>query len=498
MKLEISNFLGGISPSDRIGQEGSYYIGAQADPTISGDLGYLRPGYTPTIIATSGGGVLGGLIHSFVKDYDNFYLYGIEAQYGEGKLHQLDTGLNLISNATYPHQINTTSTSIGEDVEIYSCNTTASEVEDYLFYSWRNATDGDVGRVRIKETTTTFDDDFLSDSAQSGAKLLKTVPHPMMEWQENGYLYIGNGQCLVSLDGKTGSNGTMDATALTLPAGWVITSLFNAEEYIGITAVADVSRRSAVFFWDGTSDQWNRKVMVPLIYIYASHTLNGEFYIIGTHPELSGVIMQWDGTRFKLVSRIIDNVSTVNAVSPFTYGGITQYRNCLLFNAGYNKTYKYGSGGIGIPKALFNILKTTISTNVTMGAIFVDGGTIVTAYQDATPSPNAYYLIKANSGNNVDFAWKSLYYEFPQKVRLNYIKLYHQTITANDDDIKITTDYGKATTTVGTVTTGNTTKISCRTVPTCNNFRIEIDSDTVSGVKYGKLVVDYSLVPDNE
>jgi len=498
-KLTIDNFTGGISFSDKLGKEGSYYLGEQADPLNV--IGYLTAGASEAIIATSGGGVITNLIHSFTTDVKNNHLYAIE----EGaEVHQLRyDSLALTNNAYFPHQINSTSTSIGEDVKMYTCNDTNSTPTNYLFYSWRNATDGDVGRVTLGATgaAVTFDDDFLSDSAQgSKTKLLKLVPHPMLEWQESGYLYIGNGRTLVSLDGATGNNGTMDDAAFELPSGWVITSLFDAGEYIGITAIhftgdfpstTGAPTRAAVFFWDGTSDQFNRKVMTPDAEINASYNLNGEFYIFGNDSRGKGTIRQWDGTRFRLVQPIIDNASATATKAPKGYGGVTEYRNCLIFPSLWNKIYLYGSVAPGLPKSLVNPWRTNVANGV-FGAIAISTVYPVVSYKGGS----TYYLVKYTGDSDVGFLWKSLYYEFDHKIRLNNIKLYHKTASNKDDDIKIEVDYAKSTTTVGTVSTGNITSLSCKKVPLCNAFRIIIDSDTVAGVDYAKIVVDYDYIED--
>ena len=50
-KLEISNWLEGISFSDRLGKEGSYYIGTAVNPYNPLAIGYLSPGPEPVALA---------------------------------------------------------------------------------------------------------------------------------------------------------------------------------------------------------------------------------------------------------------------------------------------------------------------------------------------------------------------------------------------------------------------------------------------------------------
>jgi len=256
-------------------------------------LGYLRPG--STLSDVTGSASVTAPINSCTIDPKNTKYYIIEQS---PELHQgALVGYALVDNdpTTYPHTIGDDLTGHGdhitikgEDVIIYPIGTT-----HYLFYSWNDNIDGDVGRVALTGSLT-FEDDNLSNTIASGAVLIKGVPHQFLEWQENGKLYISNGRDLVEIDGQTGANGTADMTAFRLPVGWVMTTIFDAGDLIGICAsycpgsgVPTYATRTAVFFWDGVSStKFVKKILLPDTKIVASIVVNGIPYLLTESSSL--------------------------------------------------------------------------------------------------------------------------------------------------------------------------------------------------------------------
>jgi len=94
----------------------------------------------------------------------------------------------------------------GEDIITYSHNVSSTLTKSVL-YSWRDGTDGDVGRHTLNSST--FDSDFMSTVPASGAEL-GTDPHPMIEGGDKT-LYIADGNKIASYDGDNGANGTFSA-----------------------------------------------------------------------------------------------------------------------------------------------------------------------------------------------------------------------------------------------------------------------------------------------
>lgn len=521
MKITCDNFTGGISPSDRMGIKGSYYVGENADPHRT--IGYLQPGFKATHIADSADSpqVITNKIVKGVHDGINNKIYLLEASSEIQQLSDVNEALTDNDPTTFPHTIGDDLTGhsghsgfTGSDAIIYHIGTTP-----YLFYSWNDTTDGDIGRVALKGTLT-FEDDFLSNTCASGAVLCGTgvpkgAPHPMLEHQDTGYLCIGNGRYLVIIDGATGANGTANMTSRALPEGWVITSLFDAGVYVGITAVylpIDTAAqtftyqgtRSAVFFWEPSQTSgWNQKVAVPDPKIYTSFNLNGEYYIFTISRTDKGLIRKWDGSRFALEAKIKDNVNSKEC--PQVIGGVDEYKNGMIFTGDtYGKVYYYGSPEPGLPKVLTQIIEAEGSTagNKTAYGIFVNpttGRIILSSLDDTT-----YNLTKYGTGHDTGFVYKSRYFEFDRKMKLNYVKVYFQTLASGaDDDIKITTDYGDTTTTIGSITYSGDGAVEYKKFTEnvnniqCHNFRVEIDTDeanSLTGILYSKIIVDYDPV----
>jgi len=510
-QIVINSWLGGIAPSDRIGKEGSYYLGEQADPTR--EIGYLEPGIAGTTLAKSNDdpAIISNYINSIKVDSSNTKAYLLE--YGT-KLHQSTYAGVLTNDSDFPHTIGDDltghgghTTFKGEDIILYPIGST-----HYLFYSWNDNTDGDVGRVNLTSPYT-FEDDNLSNTVTSGAVLTKGVPHPMMEWQENGKLYIANGEDLVEIDGQTGANGTADMTAFSLPEGWKITALFPTGDLIGICASyttgvwswTGYTARSAVFFWDGSSTKWTRKVIIPDDEIRAAQTLNEDYYIFTkSSSSASGFIRKWDGQGFRLVQKIQDN-STLASRAPAGFGCVGTYKDFLVFSVDfYGKVFLYGSPEPGVSPALYQITKSPGGgTDQFARAVGVVGGLIFFSSRD--DSESVYYLTKLSTGYDKNFVYKSLYYEFPQKIRINYVRLYFKTLTSGaDDDIKIETNYGDTTTTLGSISYASDGAIEYKRfnkILTCHNFRIIIDTDegsSTTGIRYGKIVIDYDKIGDSD
>src|SRR3990167_2367494 len=492
MKLILDQFLGGLSESDRQGRQGSFAHCIDTDPTIK--LGYLQAGFKPS--TPTGGSVLGGRIKRAITDPVSAYIYAFEEA---RRLHRADsiTG-NLSTAGDYPHAVGTTSSGVaGEDLLPLMFKDTT-----YLLYSWKDSGGGDIGRVTLSGAIA-FDDTYLSATINSTSSLTgkstNGIPHPMLEWQENGMVYVGDGRALHQIANTT-LNGTLSKNKLLLPLGWVITSLFNANDFIGITAVylpggSFMGRRSraAVFFWDGTSPTWNRKVFVPDPEIRASYNLNGKFFIFCKDMKARGVIRQWDGSSFNKVKLVTNDQGTTKyPLSDF--GQVEEWNNMLLFQSN-GKLWAYGSPSPDYPEGLYQIASGTTAGH---GGLVVSGSAIFAS----TFSGTTYYWEMFQSGAAVTFIWKSLYFEFPKEIVINQVKVEFLTLTSGaDDDIKITTNYGDATTTLGSVSFSGDGAVESkifRTALKCNNFRVEVDTDesaSTAGIVYARFIIDWDWSP---
>ena len=520
MQLIINNWLGGIAPSDRLGKESSYYGEKAVDPIRK--LGYLSPGFRGIKIAQSDDtpAVLTKGIHSYTFDPKNIKMYLIE---NSPEIHQINavTMAALVDDdpTTYPHTIgdNLTghgghTTFTGEDVIIYPIGAT-----HYLFYSWNDNTDGDVGRAALTGAPG-FEDDNLSNTVATGAVLTLGVPHRMMEWQENGYLYITNGRYLAELDGQTGANGTADMTAFTLPVGWTAVDIFPAGDLIGIcaeyipgawTSALTKRKRTAVFFWDGSSTKWTRKALLDDPQIVAGRNLEGEYYLFCNDVRAHGVIRKWNGLSFVKEQELRHNISGISTKAPLTYSGVCEWRNGFLINDHAGRVYYYGSIEPGLTKALYHIFESNdvaLNAGYAIAALDFAAGSIVASSYDGTN----YHLRRFwepgdGTYNNTNFLYKSLYYEFPHKIRINYVRLYFNTLLSGaDDDVKIEQDYGNKTTTLGSISYALDGALEYKRfnkLIKCHNFRVIIDTDGANsskGIEYAKIVIDYDFVGDDD
>jgi len=261
---------------------------------------------------------------------------------GSTKLLKLTVASNaLVSDANWPHTISAHgghNTVVSEDAVIYYISGVP-----YIFYSWNDNTDGDVGRV--EPVAPTFDDDYMSTVPTSGAVLSKNFPHPMING-DDGRLYIANGPNLASFDGTT-----FNASALDLPSGFQITSMAKTQNYLVVFAVrsnATVGNISSfqrqecmAFFWDYVSSSYTYGI--PL----QGNNVNGAFSYKGTVGcFVSGLSSFLTNDRKSAIlifngSNAFDQVAQFNTSIP-SYGGVETGPNIILFNSdGY--LYQYGN-----------------------------------------------------------------------------------------------------------------------------------------------------------
>lgn len=513
-KLVIDNFLGGISPSDRIGAEGSYYQGKGVMPIHPLYFGYLCPGGAMSQIASTE-----YICGDTEIDSANRMVYIgaatklLQYQIIESKLTAGTLFPRTLSSTLSNHAGHASGTI--HDVKIYPVGST-----NYLFYSWGDGTDGDVGRVELTGSLD-FRDNFLSNYSSGGAVLTgaSTTPRPMLEWGESGMLYIGNQRDVHQFDGQTGANGTFTSAKLSLPFGWWITSLFDAGDYIGIVAHyypkstwawVQYKGRAAVFFWDGSSPIYNKRVYISDPEVRDVVSKNGEFYLFCRDSNGIGNIRKWNGVSFVKVKNIVCNVANgtgVDKYSRYAFSkAVRQWGDMIVFaGSGLGEIFAFGSPSVGMSENLWhvaNISTTTTSNGEIISECVLNDRIIFNSYHEPTSTYRLNYIPLSGS-NNSKFAYKSLYYEFPQRARINWVKAYFQPLGSGEgNDIKITTDYGKETIQLGNISYAEDGAVTTKKLSTggniiCNNFRIEVDVDEGSGIKYGKFVVDYDLI-ENE
>lgn len=224
------------------------------------NLGYALPGFNPTDV-TNVAAVTDALINGVING-TSAYAVSLGA-----KLHKITASTGAVANAgIWPHTIPDAGHSghtavVGDDVVVYPIGTA-----NYLFYSWKDNTDWDVGTY---DFNTTFNDDHMSVSAASplaSPYLTGGVgkPHPLYVSHYDGNLYIGDRNFVHKFDGQTGANGTFTAAAFTLPQGYIINSFAEVDGYLVIYSYYNsgdagsgnyYKGKAKAFFWD----YWNSK-----------------------------------------------------------------------------------------------------------------------------------------------------------------------------------------------------------------------------------------------
>ena len=236
-----------MSGSNTVGVEappGYYSKSVAMSPFRPGRIGQLSAGEVFTALQDSGGRVTALPLNAVVDSSGEAF-----AILANARVVQFGVGDNVIDahNATAHGAHSGLS---GEDILAYK-----NATDEYVLYSFNDATDGDVGR-RTK-TGGAYVDNWLSTLATqtNGSALTAGVPHKMRTGPD-GVIYITNGQYLAAHAPNTTE---VDYKALNLGYGFVATALDVDGPYLKIsgyqatTFITSFSRsESRAWFWDCT------------------------------------------------------------------------------------------------------------------------------------------------------------------------------------------------------------------------------------------------------
>lgn len=316
------------------------------------DPGYLSPGYDPANLTDVS--VIDAILKNAVMNGDTGY-----APSANAKLHSFDVIANEITNdGTFPHTVSAHSghsSVVCEDVVLYKLNGTP-----YLFYSWNDNTDGDIGRYDLSST---FDDDYVSTIATSGAVLQTTYPHPMIVGDDN-ILYIADGSDLASLQGTT-SVGIFNPSALDLPEDYVITSFSKTPNFLVLIAhrvsgsgTSYNKTDAKAFFWDYVSASFTYAVPLPGNYANAGFILDGNpgcFVQGGDYtPQKDSKIVLLSTTGYEVLEEFDEDIPA--------HGGVDVVNRGLIFNVD-GDLFTYMSLTKGGERVLSNISSGDGSTS---------------------------------------------------------------------------------------------------------------------------------------
>lgn len=386
--------------------------------------GYLLPGFSYETATNSN--VVDGTIRNAIVHNDKAYLVG------GTKIHEYDIATNAITNAgVFPHTIDHSHTNeIGDDIVAYYVSGTK-----YAFYSFNDATDGDVGRY---DFATTFDDDWMSTVPTSGAVLNKSYPHPMIVGDDN-ILYIGNGANLASYNGTT---NVFNTAAVDLPTGYVITSYSKTQNFLVIYAYRQTDSSSlfrtecAAFFWDYLSDTFT------YVYPLAGNYVDGGFnnnsipgcFVSGYSFDSRKInkMLLFNGSYFKREVVFEDSIPIK--------GGVEAFDDVIMWNAG-GQIYQYGSQHPGFDRTL----NKPMAGSGTLSGMFK-------MFKNATfHSSSGNSIDEFESGYNIATAITNLAKpRFPknQKGRVELVKVYwlsQDQMTGTNFDLSLNVDKNSTT-----------------------------------------------------
>jgi len=498
MKAIWNNFLGGLAPySDLIGREGSYAEARDVDPHRK--PGYIMPGWKETAVS-SVDTALAGLILDAAVDPDNATLtiYAID----DGKLYEIGTlGTAFTDDANFPHAVST-----GSGVVFYECKIGGTSATR-LFY----IQDTDVGMSNVG--TPDFDDDWLSTIPAGGAALT-SGKHPYLKWKS--YLWIAHGNDLGKLDGQTGDNGTWTSSALDLPEGWEITSLFSTQNYIGICAWYKLASGSGnrtiarIFMWDGVSADWNYWIPIEDNKVISSLNDGSDIYLL---TEGRGY-----ATNLK---RLTDRGDELIYNFRIDKGGSDKdfeanYHNVMDISLGrllmgltktnyQNSVFAYGSVNPIFPKIMTQPYSGGSDPDASnAGDVGYVGSLYLNTVFFSSKIGTNYYWGRFPGNESTNALYKGLYKNPEQKVRINYVKFYFKPLVASDDMTPtLDIDYGTSITlkdrrgnaTISYAEDGAITSKLFNVKRTCHAFRPVLDW-TAGGIAFSKIIVDFDYIND--
>ena len=495
MPKQIYNeFLGGLSFYDKNAPTNTYYEGREIDPHRG--LGYLAPGWATTTIAKSNDNpvIVNDLIVDILVDHttaqDCYFLDGSRLYHMTNYLGDTwDTNFDGSNNA----YVEITGATRGESLFIYPTKIGGAAAANKLFYLYQD----DFG---MYDLTSAFDHDWGS-TVPTGKAALQDAPHPTIEWQS--FRWIGNGQYLAKFDGQTGDNGTIEPTKLNLGQGWEITTLFPTRNYIGICAwrknIAGSTYRteSAIFFYDGTSTDYDYSIPIAENKILGAYNHNGVILLWMHGRDIAVTLAYLIENGTKKIRKLKTPIA--GTVTPFVNvykNAIDNFGNRVIFGSEY-LIWSYGAEEDGQPNAITIPWGFAGATNDVIGAVAtVSHNRVFASWSDLTNT--VHYLSKINTGNSTRATYRGNYTDFGQKIRINYVKFYCKPLVASDSvTVALDVDYGTAKS-LGTLTytaDGAATSKRFNKYITCHSFRPVI-SWTAGGVAFSKIVVDYDFIGD--
>ena len=268
----------------------------------------------------------------------------------------------------------------GEDILLYKVGGTY-----YVFYSWNDSGQGDVGRATLGGVYT---DSFMSSTPSGAAALTGAVPHRMVEGAD-GKLYITNGRYVAQFDGATGANGTFLSTKYDLGAGWIATDVRKFGNYLAVLSI-----RSGIYFinysfvsdarmtlWDMNENGLGLVYNVPDNYATAIFPISDTtLFAFSKGRDNTSKLLSFDGSKFNTIWESAVFTSSPDPRSIGIYKGFMAWMSGAINLLAYDIKY----GGVHQPMIVndgtYDSTDTGFIKNIEQGKLYI-GGTFNSAYK---------------------------------------------------------------------------------------------------------------------
>lgn len=273
-----------------------------------GKFGHIGTGETFDDYATDSGNLINGIVKSGcgTSAQANSELFILVDGVGTARVVWLDTtGWSTTNKIDISaHGGHSSPTALNGDIISFWDNSGSPNVE-YVFYSWEDNTDGDIGVV--KSDGTGQSDSWFGDLGGAGTnRLTFKVPHIMAIGPDKN-LYCTNGQYIAqaiingALASATGNN-----KALNIGAGFIATDVFAYGNYIGIIAYKSVNftvakGQAKFMLWDGFSSDPNFIYDLGDSYASIGYEKDGQVYAMTYGLSSTVKLKQFTGSAFKTI-----------------------------------------------------------------------------------------------------------------------------------------------------------------------------------------------------
>lgn len=520
-KQVYSNFEGGLSLSDKVGNDNQFWIGRAVD--IYEKPGFLFPGWQFTAITLTSL-TSGKYVREIIVDAVNgiAYIFTNDASHSAYMINSISAN-TLVTNVDGSSNPFVAIANMSGDMKglIYSAkNNTA--VTRFAFVCYNSA--GDIARVQLSGSTdldaSHLIKDFLTNIIYLGASALDTTGRrDVIEFR--GYAFFTNGRYIAKYDGNgSGNYGDWTAQFFDLGVGWTADCLFTTGDYLGICASKSAGSGNIsecrVYLIDLSSNTLAVKIIpiANLNRINGVRNKDGIIYICGDGRTRADVVGVLTDNGFKEIYKIrIETNGILRYIGTGNKNNMDVMDDRLFFGLDINN--KEGESLDAIMSLDRNdVLTMPIATNSNTGSGNYIPTLKVVLYNKiyiAKDTNGTFTFGSLARGGGSTATYSTPYKEFAQKIRINYIKVYFRQLASGDSaTISLNTDDGLADAAgnnsvaiplgigAGNIAYGNEAVVTYKRFDVkkiCHSFRVNIAFLTGT-VTISKIVVDYDFVDD--